>query len=180
MREVGAVHRDLYAEHAELYGENIAPKIERCLAIGEGEAAAAAALSRGLPGGDARGDRAVRAPARPDARVRRARSRRRRARRAGRRSCASPSRSMPSVGRRSRCRAVRRKRGCKPRSRSSAGRARMGSCSAPDWRSRRRWAATTAGPSRRAMTEKARRARRSVYSGTHLPPLMPSRLSGNV
>ena len=44
MREVGDVHRELYAENAELYGENIAPKIERCLAIGEGEAAAAALL----------------------------------------------------------------------------------------------------------------------------------------
>ena len=33
MREVADVHRELYAEHAELYGENIAPKIERCLAV---------------------------------------------------------------------------------------------------------------------------------------------------
>ncbi len=44
MREVGDVHRELYPENAELYGENIAPKIERCLAIGEAEAAAAAVL----------------------------------------------------------------------------------------------------------------------------------------
>jgi aspartyl-tRNA(Asn)/glutamyl-tRNA(Gln) amidotransferase subunit A len=42
MREVGDVHRELYPEHAELYGENISPKIERCLAVSEGEAAAAA------------------------------------------------------------------------------------------------------------------------------------------
>jgi aspartyl-tRNA(Asn)/glutamyl-tRNA(Gln) amidotransferase subunit A len=43
MREVGDVHRDLYAEYAELYGENIRPKIERCIAAGEAEAAAGAA-----------------------------------------------------------------------------------------------------------------------------------------
>ena len=43
MREVADVHRELYAEHAELYGENIRPKIERCLAVTEAEAAAAGA-----------------------------------------------------------------------------------------------------------------------------------------
>jgi aspartyl-tRNA(Asn)/glutamyl-tRNA(Gln) amidotransferase subunit A len=43
MREVADVHRELYAEHAELYGENIRPKIERCLAVDEAGAAAAAA-----------------------------------------------------------------------------------------------------------------------------------------
>jgi len=32
-REVGNVHRDLYREHAELYGENIRAKIERCIAV---------------------------------------------------------------------------------------------------------------------------------------------------
>ena len=32
MREVGDVHRELYATHSDLYGENIAGKIERCLA----------------------------------------------------------------------------------------------------------------------------------------------------
>jgi Asp-tRNA(Asn)/Glu-tRNA(Gln) amidotransferase A subunit family amidase len=42
MREVGDVHRELYPEHAELYGENISPKIERCIAVSEGEAATAA------------------------------------------------------------------------------------------------------------------------------------------
>jgi aspartyl-tRNA(Asn)/glutamyl-tRNA(Gln) amidotransferase subunit A len=42
MREVGDVHRELYAEHAEQYGENVAPKIERCLAVSDGEATAAA------------------------------------------------------------------------------------------------------------------------------------------
>ncbi len=44
MREVGDVHRELYAEHGELYGENIVPKIERCLAVTEAEFAAAAPL----------------------------------------------------------------------------------------------------------------------------------------
>ena len=37
MREVADVHRDLYAENAELYGENIRGKVERCLAITDGE-----------------------------------------------------------------------------------------------------------------------------------------------
>jgi Asp-tRNA(Asn)/Glu-tRNA(Gln) amidotransferase A subunit family amidase len=41
MREVGDVHRELYAEQAELYGENVAPKIERCIAVTEDEAAGA-------------------------------------------------------------------------------------------------------------------------------------------
>jgi aspartyl-tRNA(Asn)/glutamyl-tRNA(Gln) amidotransferase subunit A len=43
MREVGDVHREIYPESSELYGENVAPKIERCLAVSDGEAAAAAA-----------------------------------------------------------------------------------------------------------------------------------------
>src|SRR5262249_2421971 len=42
MREIADVHRELYAEHAELYGENIRPKIERCLDVTEIEAATAA------------------------------------------------------------------------------------------------------------------------------------------
>ncbi|HEY6963349.1 MAG TPA: amidase [Gaiellaceae bacterium] len=36
-REVGDVHRDLYAENAELYGENIRSKVEMCIAITDGE-----------------------------------------------------------------------------------------------------------------------------------------------
>jgi aspartyl-tRNA(Asn)/glutamyl-tRNA(Gln) amidotransferase subunit A len=43
MREIGDVHRELYEENAELYGENIRPKIERCLAVTDSEARAAAA-----------------------------------------------------------------------------------------------------------------------------------------
>lgn len=41
MREVADVHRELYAEHADLYGEDVAVKIERCLAVGDAEYEAA-------------------------------------------------------------------------------------------------------------------------------------------
>jgi aspartyl-tRNA(Asn)/glutamyl-tRNA(Gln) amidotransferase subunit A len=41
MHEVAAVHRELYAEQGELYGEEVAVKIERCLAVTEAEAAQA-------------------------------------------------------------------------------------------------------------------------------------------
>ena len=41
MREVGDVHRELYAENAELYGENIRGKIERCIALDDAEYEAA-------------------------------------------------------------------------------------------------------------------------------------------
>jgi Asp-tRNA(Asn)/Glu-tRNA(Gln) amidotransferase A subunit family amidase len=37
MREVADIHRELYAEQAELYGENVATKIERCLAVTDEE-----------------------------------------------------------------------------------------------------------------------------------------------
>jgi aspartyl-tRNA(Asn)/glutamyl-tRNA(Gln) amidotransferase subunit A len=43
MREIADVHRELYAENSELYGENIRGKIERCLAITDGEYAEAVA-----------------------------------------------------------------------------------------------------------------------------------------
>jgi aspartyl-tRNA(Asn)/glutamyl-tRNA(Gln) amidotransferase subunit A len=42
MREVAEVHRELYAEHGDLYGEDVAVKIERCLAVTDAEATAAA------------------------------------------------------------------------------------------------------------------------------------------
>ena len=41
MREVGDVHRELYAESSDLYGENIRGKIERCIAVSDAEYAAA-------------------------------------------------------------------------------------------------------------------------------------------
>ena len=37
MREVADVHRELYAEHGELYGEEVALKVERCLAVSDAE-----------------------------------------------------------------------------------------------------------------------------------------------
>jgi len=42
MREVADVHRELFAEHADLYGEDVRHKIERCLDVSGAEAAAAA------------------------------------------------------------------------------------------------------------------------------------------
>jgi Asp-tRNA(Asn)/Glu-tRNA(Gln) amidotransferase A subunit family amidase len=42
MHEVAEVHRELYAEHAELYGDDLAAKIERCLAVSDAEASFAA------------------------------------------------------------------------------------------------------------------------------------------
>jgi aspartyl-tRNA(Asn)/glutamyl-tRNA(Gln) amidotransferase subunit A len=41
MREVADVHRDLFAEHHDLYGENVGTKVERCLAVSDAEDAAA-------------------------------------------------------------------------------------------------------------------------------------------
>ena len=41
MREVGDVHRELYAENGELYGENIRGKVERCIALTDAEYEAA-------------------------------------------------------------------------------------------------------------------------------------------
>jgi aspartyl-tRNA(Asn)/glutamyl-tRNA(Gln) amidotransferase subunit A len=41
MREVADVHRELYAENGDLYGEDVAVKIERCLAVSDAEAATA-------------------------------------------------------------------------------------------------------------------------------------------
>jgi len=37
MREAGDVHRDLFAEFADSYGENVRTKIERCLELTDGE-----------------------------------------------------------------------------------------------------------------------------------------------
>jgi aspartyl-tRNA(Asn)/glutamyl-tRNA(Gln) amidotransferase subunit A len=41
MREVADVHRGLFPERADEYGENVRGKLERCLRIGDGEVAAA-------------------------------------------------------------------------------------------------------------------------------------------
>jgi aspartyl-tRNA(Asn)/glutamyl-tRNA(Gln) amidotransferase subunit A len=48
MREVADVHRELYDESSELYGENIRGKIERCLAVTDGEYAEACAARERL------------------------------------------------------------------------------------------------------------------------------------
>jgi aspartyl-tRNA(Asn)/glutamyl-tRNA(Gln) amidotransferase subunit A len=40
--EVGRVHAELFAENADLYGEDVRRKIERCLEVSESEAEAAA------------------------------------------------------------------------------------------------------------------------------------------
>jgi len=37
MREAADVHRELFAEHADLYGDNVRTKIERCLAVTDDE-----------------------------------------------------------------------------------------------------------------------------------------------
>jgi aspartyl-tRNA(Asn)/glutamyl-tRNA(Gln) amidotransferase subunit A len=42
MREVAGVHRELFAEHSDAYGDNVRPKLELCLAVTEAEAEAAA------------------------------------------------------------------------------------------------------------------------------------------
>src|SRR5919109_447115 len=42
-REVADVHRDLFAEHRELYGTNVRTKIERCLAVTDEEVEASRA-----------------------------------------------------------------------------------------------------------------------------------------
>jgi Asp-tRNA(Asn)/Glu-tRNA(Gln) amidotransferase A subunit family amidase len=41
MREVGDVHTNLFAEHRDLYGENVGTKVERCLAVSDAEDAEA-------------------------------------------------------------------------------------------------------------------------------------------
>ena len=68
MHEVADVHRELYAENGELYGEEIAVKIERCLAVSDGEAKRAeqarVEYQRTLPGAPRR----VRPPRHSDAR----------------------------------------------------------------------------------------------------------------
>lgn len=51
MREVGDVHRDLYPDNAELYGENIRGKIERCIALDDAAYEAAAAERERLRAG---------------------------------------------------------------------------------------------------------------------------------
>ena len=46
MREVANVHRELYAENADLYGEDVRLKLEKCFAVGDGEVERAERLRR--------------------------------------------------------------------------------------------------------------------------------------
>jgi aspartyl-tRNA(Asn)/glutamyl-tRNA(Gln) amidotransferase subunit A len=41
MHEAADVHRELFAEHADSYGDNVRPKIEACLAVTDADAARA-------------------------------------------------------------------------------------------------------------------------------------------
>ena len=47
MHEVANVHRELFAENADLYGEDVRIKIERCLSVSDADAAWARALRAG-------------------------------------------------------------------------------------------------------------------------------------
>jgi aspartyl-tRNA(Asn)/glutamyl-tRNA(Gln) amidotransferase subunit A len=47
MREVADVHRDLFAQHAGLYGTSVRVKVERCLALPEEQAQESAAARQG-------------------------------------------------------------------------------------------------------------------------------------
>ena len=80
MGEVGDVHRELYAEHAELYGDNITGKIERCLALDDAAVARGAGRTRGACAPRRRGARRLRSAACADTGVRCAARRCRRAR----------------------------------------------------------------------------------------------------
>ena len=51
MHEIADVHRELYEEHGELYGENVRTKIERCLAVTRRRGARPAAGARASTSG---------------------------------------------------------------------------------------------------------------------------------
>ena len=70
MREVAEVHRELYAENGELYGEEIAVKIERCLDRVGGRSEAGRAGACRVPGTLPGAPRRVRRPCHSDAPVR--------------------------------------------------------------------------------------------------------------
>ena len=50
MHEAADVHRELFAEHADSYGDNVRPKIEACLAVTDADAARARARREELNG----------------------------------------------------------------------------------------------------------------------------------
>ena len=51
MREVADVHRELFAEHADLYGEDVRLKLERCLAVRDSDVERGSASGREYRGG---------------------------------------------------------------------------------------------------------------------------------
>lgn len=53
MREVADVHRDLFADHAGRYGDNVRTKVDRCLAVTDGE------YEEGLRAREAYGERCL-------------------------------------------------------------------------------------------------------------------------
>ena len=81
-REVADVHRELYAENAELYGEDVRVKLERCFGVRDRDVEQAERLRRLVPRGGRGGARRTRPGADADAADRAAaapaRSRRRR------------------------------------------------------------------------------------------------------
>ena len=72
MREAADVHRDLFAEFADSYGDNVRTKIERCLALTDGEYQSRVARPRRARGAGRGGARRARPRPDADARLRRA------------------------------------------------------------------------------------------------------------
>ena len=80
MREAADVHRDLFAEFADSYGDNVRTKIERCLAAHRRRVRGRAARPRRARGAGRGGARRARPRPDADARLRRAEAARRRPR----------------------------------------------------------------------------------------------------
>ena len=57
MREVAGVHRELFAESAHLYGEDVRIKVEKCLAVRDADVERGERLRRRVPGAGRRGAR---------------------------------------------------------------------------------------------------------------------------
>ena len=121
MREVADVHRGLFPGERGRYGDNVRIKLERCLAVTDDEVDAARARTRRVPRA-LRGGARRRRPARDaDGRLRRAARRRGRADDPRARDPVHVPVRRARAGRRSRCRAARRRTVSRPPS-SSSGR----------------------------------------------------------
>ena len=125
MREVADVHRELFAENADLYGEDVRLKIERCFAVARRRGRARRAAAPRVPRAGRGGARRARPRADADAADRAAAARaRRRPRRPGRARGADPLHVSLLGARLAGARAaVRRGRGGPPASLQIAGRA---------------------------------------------------------